>query len=328
MREVGGALHPASTAALAAVREERAKAILLLNRRGWSNFISCRSCGRVWRCEQCDVALVLHRAASRLECHHCGHSEALPTQCPDCGSSAVARHGEGTERLAHELAAIFDDGSFPVFRLDADVAAGNSVAHVLARFERSASGLLIGTQMVAKGHDFPDVRLGIVFDADGTLRFPDFRSEERTFALISQLAGRVGRGGSGRVFVQTMDPEARAIRFAAAHDSEGFTAGELERRRALSYPPYGHLIRVICSARETRPARAAAEAIGDELAQRGVRALGPAPLFRLRGRERSLLLIKTADRAAAAHAVGEVVEQAAGDGRSAQVHFAVDVEPQ
>ncbi len=328
MRAVNGALHPESVAALAAVREERSKAILLLNRRGWSNFISCRSCGRVWRCEQCDVALVLHRAASRLECHHCGHSEPLPTQCPDCGSAAVARHGEGTERLAHELAAIFDDGSFPVLRLDADIAAGASVAELLARFERSEAGLLIGTQMVAKGHDFPDVRLGIVFDADGTLRFPDFRSEERTFALISQLAGRVGRGGSGRVLVQTMTPEARAIRFAAAHDSDGFVAGELERRRALHYPPYGHLIRVVCSALEEPAARGAAEELRGALAQSGVRALGPAPLFRLRGRERSLLLIKTADRKGAAQAVGGAVEQAATGGRHAGVNFAVDVEPQ
>jgi len=271
---------------------------------------------------------VLHRAAGRLECHHCGHSEALPTQCPDCGSAAVARHGEGTERLAHELAAIFDDGSFPVVRLDADVAAGASVAELLARFERSDSGLLIGTQMVAKGHDFPDVRLGIVFDADGTLRFPDFRSEERTFSLISQLAGRVGRGGTGRVLVQTMAPDARAIGFAAVHDSDGFIAGELDRRRALSYPPYGHLIRVVCSAQDGVPARRAADELVGELAAHGVRALGPAPLFRLRGRERSLLLIKTADRTGAAHAVGAAVEQAATSGRYASVNFSVDVEPQ
>ncbi len=221
MRGQRAGLHPATAAALAGLRDGGGKAIVLLNRRGWSNFLSCRSCGRVWSCPDCDVALVLHRAGGYLACHHCGHRERAPGACPDCRSTSVARHGAGTERLAHDLGAVLDDGGFPVFRLDADVLGTGLQAEpgaVLADFEAASSGVLIGTQMVAKGHDFPDVSLGVVLDADATLRFPDFRAEERTFALISQLAGRAGRGGEGRVLVQTLAPDARAIRHAARHD--------------------------------------------------------------------------------------------------------------
>ena len=160
----------------------------------------------------------------------------------------------------HELAALLDDGGFPVFRLDADVVGAprrpTRRERSCAASRRPSRGVLIGTQMVAKGHDFPDVTLGVVLDADATLRFPDFRAEERTFALIAQLAGRVGRGADGRVLVQTIAPEARAIVHAARHDSDGFLAGELERRRALGYPPFSHLIRIVCSAVDGRRARA------------------------------------------------------------------------
>src|ERR671920_2197397 len=145
----------------------------------------------------------------------------------DCGSVSVARHGTGTERLEAELEESL--APLPVFRLDADAAAGRgAILDLLQRFEQAAAGVLVGTQMVAKGHDFPDVTLGVVIDADSTLRFPDFRAEERTFALVAQLAGRSGRGDrGGRVLVQALDPDARALRHAAAHDAEGFLAGEL-----------------------------------------------------------------------------------------------------
>jgi primosomal protein N' (replication factor Y) len=354
-RSEGGqqGLHPETAEALAGVREARAKAIVLLNRRGWSNFLSCRSCGRVWSCPACDVALVLHRAGGFLACHHCGHREPAPERCGGCGSMSVARHGAGTERLQHELAAALDDGAFPIFRLDADVAAGSSVPEangprradaaasresavgtLLRRFEAADCGVLIGTQMVAKGHDFPDVALGVVLDADATLRFPDFRAEERTFALIAQLAGRVGRGREGRVLVQTIAPQARAIAFAARHDSEGFLASELERRLALGYPPFSHLIRIVCSAERSEPARVAAAAVRDALASRArsvegqITVLGPAPLFRLRGRERESLVVKAPARLAAVQAIGDAVRRVAGGREHQGVHFSVDVDPQ
>jgi primosomal protein N' (replication factor Y) (superfamily II helicase) len=337
-------LHPATTQALSDVRAAREKAIVLLNRRGWSNFLSCRSCGHVWGCPHCDVALVLHRAGDFVACHHCGHRERAPQRCDACASTSVARHGAGTERLQHELAAVLDeDGAFPVFRLDADVLAGPGAAAqaqgagargdagaLLRRFEAAPCGVLIGTQMVAKGHDFPDVTLGVVLDADATLRFPDFRAEERTFALIAQLAGRVGRGSKGRVLVQTIAPEARAIAHAARHDSDGFLAGELQRREALSYPPFSHLIRVVCSAGEARDAQAAAAALRAMLTPRspGSNVLGPAALFRVRGRERQVLLVKAAERRGAVAAVGEAVQRVASMREHANVNFSVDVDPQ
>jgi len=351
-RGVAPGLHPATAQALAEVRRARGKAIVLLNRRGWSNFLSCRSCGRVWSCPQCDVALVLHRGGGYVACHHCGHREPAPARCGECSSTSVARHGAGTERLQHELASVLDDGGFPVFRLDADaVAAGGDGAvaglvapagdcgagALLRRFEQAESGALIGTQMVAKGHDFPDVTLGVVLDADATLRFPDFRAEERTFALIAQLAGRVGRGGDGRVLVQTIAPQARAIVHAARHDSDGFLRGELERRQALGYPPFSHLIRIVCAAAESEPARAAAgalrECLSASLPASDASVLGPATLFRLRGRERQVLIVKAAERGVAVGAVGEAVRRVTGAerksaGRYAGVNFSVDVDPQ
>jgi len=336
MRGEAQGLHPQTARALAEVRSTGGKAMVLLNRRGWSNFLSCRSCGRVWSCPDCDVALVLHHAEGYVACHHCGHREPAPARCGDCGSTAVARHGAGTERVQHELARTLDDGSFPVFRLDADVAGGageeDRVGAVLRRFEMAPSGVLIGTQMVAKGHDFRDVTLGVVLDADATLRFPDFRAEERTFALIAQLAGRVGRGGEGRVLVQSIAPGARSIEHAARHDSDGFLAGELQRREALRYPPFSHLIRIVCAAVDPVPARAAAQALRERLRSLppgpDSSVLGPASLFRLRGRERQVLVVKAAEHRPAVHAVGEAVRRVAAAREHAGVSFSVDVDPQ
>jgi primosomal protein N' (replication factor Y) len=332
--EQSAGLHPLTVQALAQVREDRGKAIVLLNRRGWSNFLSCRSCGRVWSCPECDVALVLHRRDGFLACHHCGHREPAPARCEQCDSISVGRHGAGTERVQHDLAAALegDEDRFPVLRLDADtVGADGGITTLLRRFEAAESGVLIGTQMVAKGHDFPDVTLGVVLDADATLRFPDFRAEERTFALIAQLAGRVGRGAEGRVLVQTIAPEARAIDHASRHDSDGFLAGELERRQALRYPPFSHLIRIVCSAVEGAPPRSAAGALVERLRVEPVAntsVLGPAALFRLRGQERQVLVVKAAERRPAVRAVGEAVRLVARDRAHKGVSFSVDVDPQ
>lgn len=336
MRDQAPGLHPHTAQALADVRAAGSKAIVLLNRRGWSNFLTCRSCGRVWSCPQCDVALVLHRAEERVACHHCGHSEPAPRRC-ECGSTSVARHGAGTERVQHDLTRMLDDGEFPVFRLDADTAGDadgrSGVGELLARFQEAPAGVLIGTQMVAKGHDFPDVTLGIVLDADATLRFPDFRAEERTFALVCQLAGRVGRGKScppARVLVQTIAPHARSILHAAKHDSDGFLAGELQRREALAYPPFSSLVRVVCSSERASRAHAAAEAVRAGIAGGGVSVLGPASLFRLRGRERQVLVVKVPveHRSAAISRIGAAVQRVVDTRAHSHVSFSVDVDPQ
>jgi primosomal protein N' (replication factor Y) len=185
--------------------------------------------------------------------------------------------------------------------------------------------------MVAKGHDFPDVTLGVVLDADSTLRFPDFRAEERTFALIAQLAGRAGRGPrGGRVLVQTSTPGATAIARAAAHDADGFLKDELARREALRYPPFADLVRVVTSAPDAAPARAAAAQLAEAIAEStsdATELLGPAPLFRLRQRERFQVVLKTTERPAAIAATGAAVEAAANAKEHRKVNFSVDVDP-
>jgi primosomal protein N' (replication factor Y) len=338
MRDTNHALHRRTREALDEVKREGSKAIVLVNRRGWSPFLDCRSCGRPWMCPHCDVSLTFHREAGgqRLLCHHCAHSEPVPGACPECSSTAVARHGTGTQRLEAELETAL--APMPVFRLDTDAARRKGgIAEMLHRFEQSASGVLVGTQMVAQGHDFPEVSLAVVQDADATMRFPDFRSEERTFSLVAQLAGRSGRSEKGgRVLVQTLLPESSCLQHAARHDAGSFLEEELRRRQALGYPPFAELVEVTTSADTQEIADEAALDVKGGLpeaslegAHAGMQVLGPAPLFRLKGRYRSRVLIKSAERAPAVAAVRQALSKAIDRRRrSAAVKFSVDVDPQ
>jgi primosomal protein N' (replication factor Y) (superfamily II helicase) len=326
-----GPLHPDTWAALETVRGAGAKAIVMVNRRGFAPWLICRSCGRHWGCPNCDVSLIVHREARRVVCHHCAHSEALPHVCPDCDSTTLSRAGAGTEQVEALLRERLDP--MPVFRLDSDVASGRGAhARILAGFGEAASGVLVGTQMVAKGHDFPEVTLSAILDADATLRFPDFRAGERTFAMVTQLAGRSGRGeAGGEVIVQTLAPEAASVAQAARHDAAGFLAGEVERRRLLRYPPFSHLVRVVLrSESEHRLERAAAElaAILVETLPSGTDLLGPAPMFRVRNRHRRRLLTKAEDREATVAAIRDAVERLAADRVLREVAIGVDVDPQ
>ncbi len=258
------------------MRAAGAKAIVMINRRGFAPWLTCRSCGRHWSCPNCDVSLIVHRHSGRLVCHHCAHAEPLPAACADCDSTTLSRAGAGTEQIEALLAERL--APMPVFRLDSDTAAGRGAhARILAAFGEADSGVLVGTQMVAKGHDFPEVTLSAILDADATLRFPDFRADERTFAMVTQLAGRSGRGDAGgEVIVQTLAPGAPSIAHAARHDAGGFLAEELERRRALRYPPFSHLIRIVLKAEsEQRLDRVAAE-LADALVERDPRRHRPA----------------------------------------------------
>jgi primosomal protein N' (replication factor Y) len=327
-----GPLHPATLEALAEVRREGRKAIVMINRRGFSPWLTCRSCGLHWDCPNCDVSLIVHRGSGRLVCHHCAHSEPLPGVCGECGSTTLSRAGAGTEQVEALLAERL--APMPVFRLDSDTAAGKGAhARILAGFGEAESAVLVGTQMVAKGHDFPEVTLSAILDADATLRFPDFRAGERTFAMVAQLAGRSGRGeAGGRVIVQTLAPEAPSIAHAAAHDSTGFLAGEVERRRLLHYPPFAHLTRVVLRSESEARVEEAAARIAADLAEslpEGAELLGPAPMFRVRGRYRRRLLVKADAREATIAAVGGVVERLSADrALCRQVAIGVDVDPQ
>src|SRR5205814_1166980 len=217
------------------------KAILLLNRRGIAPALHCRACGATLRCPLCDVSLVLH-ADESLRCHHCGRDEAAPSECPDCGSAELARLGAGTQKLERELERHVPE--LERIRLDADtIARPEALADALRRFGTTDRAVLLGTQMVAKGHHFAGVALAAVVDADAGLGLPDLRAEERTFQLVTQLAGRSGRDAPGRVLVQTFQPDARPLELAARHDVPRFLADELERRRELGYPPFRHLVR-------------------------------------------------------------------------------------
>jgi primosomal protein N' (replication factor Y) len=326
-----GPLHAETWEALEAVRAAGAKAIVMINRRGFAPWLTCRSCGHHWSCPNCDVSLIVHRHSGRLVCHHCAHSEAAPRACPKCASTTLSQAGAGTERIEELLAERL--APMPVFRLDSDTAAPRGAhARILARFGEAPSGVLVGTQMVAKGHDFPEVTLSAILDADATLRFPDFRAEERTFAMVAQLAGRSGRGeAGGEVMVQTLAPNASSIEHAARHDSAGFLEGELERRRRLHYPPYSHLARVNFSAESEAPLDTAAAALAADLRAalpEGSELLGPAPMFRVRNRHRRRILIKADDREGTVTVLRDAVERRAADRSLRDVSIGVDVDPQ
>ena len=325
-REAGYPLSAPLLAELGRLAERGGKAILLLNRRGVAPALHCRACGRTRRCPLCDVALTLHRD-ERLRCHHCGRNEAASAACPACGSPELVRVGAGTQRLEGELARRVPE--LERIRLDADTTTQpGALRDALARFAAADRAVLVGTQMVAKGHHFPGVELAAVVDADTGLAMPDFRAEERTFQLVTQLAGRSGRDALGLVLVQTFQPDAGALAFAARHDVAGFLAAELARRRELDYPPYRHLVALLVAGpepeapfRALRELRAGLEGLGAEL-------LGPAPLLRIRGRYRAQLLAKTHEPRRIAARAAALLAAATPALRRDGLNAVVDVDPQ
>jgi primosomal protein N' (replication factor Y) (superfamily II helicase) len=325
-REAGYPLSAPLLEGLGSIADDGGKAILLLNRRGIAPALHCRACGVTIRCPSCDVALTLHGDRA-LRCHHCGRREPSPALCPACGAAELARLGAGTERLEQELAERLP--GLELIRLDADVASNPAeLADRLARFAEADRAVLLGTQMVAKGHHFEGVALAAVVDADTGMALPDFRAEERTFQLVTQLAGRSGRDAPGRVLVQTYEPDSRPIALAARHDVEEFLAGELDRRRELGYPPFRHLVRIVVSG----PGASGPNALLDEL-RAGLHGLdgdllGPAPLLRLRNRSRAQLLVKTANPRPVAARTAKLLAAAAPAMRRDGLTTSVDVDPQ
>ena len=288
--------------------ERGEQAILLLNRRGFSPSLLCRACGEDFRCANCSVARTYHRRNESLLCHYCGNDIRRPPACPKCGADALQPIGFGTERLADRFQERFPGISYAVLDRDAAARRGGA-AGVLQDFEEGRAQALLGTQMVAKGHDFPNATALAVLDADALLSFPDFRSAERTFQLVTQAAGRVGRGEKpGLVAVQTSRPDHEAIRAAVRQDHPAFAEAELRFRKAFRYPPYTHLLLALFVDVELPKAHHAAGAAFAALASaevaREIRILGPAPapLERLKGLWRYHLLIKAERREAIAEA--------------------------
>jgi primosomal protein N' (replication factor Y) len=317
--------------ALADRLERHEQAILLLNRRGHSNYVQCFGCGEIVRCPYCDISLTYHATDRRLRCHYCNHARAVPDDCPTCGNPCQVFRGIGTQRLEQDLRGLLPDARLA--RMDFDTTSKRG-AHrrILEDFARGAVDILLGTQMVAKGHDFPGVTLVGVVQADAGLSLPDFRAAERTFQLLSQVAGRAGRGSlPGDVYVQTLCPDHEAIRLAAAHDFPTFFAHEAELRRSLHYPPFARLLQVTGLGPERPRLSAAMQELAGRLragpAGRGAQVLGPAesPIPRLRGRYREHLLVKGSPTPEAKHQLllllAEVARGAPG------VEFQVDVDP-
>jgi primosomal protein N' (replication factor Y) len=321
-RPLASALHAA------ALRGE--KAILLASRRGFSLMALCRECGWIARCPECDVALVHHEAPRRLACHHCGHEEPVPGVCPSCRAAEIGRQGSGSQGLEAALARLVPAAR--LVRMDSSSASGRgAVARLLDEFARPGAAILLGTQMVAKGHDLPEVTVAGAVDADAPLQYAGFRSEERAFGLIVQLAGRAGRRGEpARVIVQAYEPAARAIRLGARHAVEEFLAGELERRRAHRLPPFSHLVRVVLEGERAAQVAAGADALAGELRSRapGLGVLGPAPLHRLRGRSRRALLVTAARASDATRHLRPLLDAHAPALRRDGVRAVVDVDPQ
>jgi primosomal protein N' (replication factor Y) len=286
------------TAAMRQSLSQGDQVILFLNRRGFSTFITCARCRYVLKCERCDVSLVYHRKSGRAKCHYCGLEREAPLECPACGSPALRYLGVGTQRIEEELRALFPQHTCA--RMDSDsTRARRSHREILDDFREGRTHVLLGTQMIAKGLDFPNVTLVGVLDADVALNLPDFRSSERTFQLIAQVAGRTGRGfKGGRVIVQTSSPEQACVRFAIHHDHAGFAEHELANRRALGYPPFGRLTRILVEAKDADRCRSKCQEIAAMLqtvrGDKNVEILGPAeaPIARMKGAYRWHLILK------------------------------------
>jgi primosomal protein N' (replication factor Y) (superfamily II helicase) len=276
------------------------QAILLLNRRGFSSFMVCRACGERLQCANCAVVLTYHKRDRRMLCHYCGYAEEVPTECPKCGSDYIQFLGTGSERVEDEL-----HQHLPIARigrLDRDAASGKgAVEQILDSFRHGDLDILVGTQMIAKGHDIPNVTLVGVVLADIGLSMPDFRAAERSFQLLTQAAGRAGRGTTpGRVIIQTLNPDHYAVRFAAQHDYEGFYKKEMEFRKWLRYPPFAALANVLVRAQKREDAFRMATELSFVLnpPPPGIRIMGPAdaPVPRLKDEFRFQILLKAAKR--------------------------------
>ena len=311
--------------------EKGEQSLILLNRRGFSTFVLCRACGESIGCRRCSITLTLHLREQRLRCHYCDDRRRVPAACPGCGSGELHFGGTGTERLEDLLRTHFPKAR--IARMDRDSMSGRgSMERLLTRVEGGEIDILLGTQMIAKGHDFPRVTLVGVLAADAQLGLPDFRAGERAFQLLAQVAGRSGRRDRpGEVIVQAYYSDHHAIRFAAAHDFEGFAKKELAFRKLMNYPPYSALSLLLVRDRQAGKARQGAAMIAGllrRIAPEGLQVMGPAPapLEKLRGEHRVQVVVRAATRRMMQEALQGMLEEL--ERRSNRVeNLAIDVDP-
>ena len=295
------------------------QAILFVNRRGYSTFVSCRSCGYVVTCDQCDVSMTYHSSENVLRCHYCGREMPVPKVCPECGSPYIKYFGVGTQKVEEEVKKFFPD--VPTLRMDNDTTRTKDAhATLLEKFRRGEARILVGTQMIAKGLDFPDVTMVGIVAADAMLKLPDYRSSERTFQLLTQVAGRAGRAKCpGEVYLQTYDPENYAVEAASRQDYRAFFEEEMFRRKRALYPPYTLIARLLFEAdreedadRESQAALRQMEAFFERRAYLkkftvSMRAM-PCPIRKIRGKARAQVMLKIVDRPICQEAVGKMTE--------------------
>ena len=319
----------------------REQIILFLNRRGHSTYVFCRNCGYVERCENCSISLTFHFETKRLVCHHCGDKRPTHPSCPDCGSPAIRYFGLGTEAVEQEVRKAFPQAR--VKRFDADsTARKNAHQQILATFEQQKIDILIGTQMVSKGLDFPNVTLVGVIAADTSLNLPDFRASEQTFSLLTQVAGRSGRAElEGMVVIQTYMPEHYCIAAAQKHDYLGFYAQEVEARGALRYPPFSHVATLLLRGKDEKQVIAAAHAVQDQLQlwltdlqvsddeEAAVEILGPAPalLSKIEGKFRWHFLLRSNSVDRISQLLKHLSDEPPVAIKSNAIEFVIDIDP-
>ncbi len=332
MKGSKGVLSAQLSTGLVETGEQGHQAIVFLNRRGFATFLVCAECAKPLICPNCSVTLTYHRQRRQSLCHYCDYAVPAPGTCPACGCPSLSELGAGTEKLEHELKELLPTAR--ILRMDSDTTSGKgSHERLLSRMNDGSADILVGTQMIAKGHDFPEVTLVGVVNAEASLGMPDFRAAERTFQLLSQVIGRAGRGETpGRVVVQALDTEHYAIQSAAAHDGAGFYRQELEFRREAGYPPFTHLaafaISGLAEHTVTEQADAAARLLAHLKTELKIRVeiLGPAPspLYRLRNRFRRQILLKAASRSDLHRLLTSWRQRAAV---ASTVRISVDIDP-
>jgi primosomal protein N' (replication factor Y) len=317
---------------MARTLERKEQGILFLNRRGHSTYLQCRGCGTVAHCPRCDVPFTVHSEESALRCHYCGLSKRLSATCGGCGASDLWFGGVGIQKIEREVARLFPEARLARLDLDA-VRKRGSAGSILRAFRAGEIDFLLGTQMVTKGFDFPGVTLVGIIVADLQLYLPDFRAAERTFQLLTQVAGRAGRGESpGEVIMQSYDPDHPALRAAAAQDFDAFFTQEAADRRELQYPPFGHLVEIEIRGKGKERVLAAGNAIKRTVSRLseglGIEILGPAPkpLAKLKGLERWHLLLRSPSRKGLRQALGRALPEVRAL-RLPGLHVAVDVDP-